>query len=66
MWLSGAKVKVYGKENIPKDEAVLFVGNHQSNFDIPLLLSSIDVPRGFIAKKRIRKMAYYKHVDEIY
>ncbi|MEG1003692.1 lysophospholipid acyltransferase family protein [Clostridium sp.] len=53
MWISGAKVKVYGKENIPKDEAVLFVGNHQSNFDIPLLLSSIDVPRGFIAKKEL-------------
>ena len=55
MWLSGAKVKVYGTENIPKDEAVLFVGNHQSNFDIPLLLSSIDVPRGFIAKKELEK-----------
>ena len=55
MWLSGAKVKIYGKENIPKDEAVLFVGNHQSNFDIPLLLSSIDVPRGFIAKKELEK-----------
>lgn len=55
MWLSGAKVKVYGTENIPKDEAVLFVGNHQSNFDIPLLLSSIDVPRGFITKKELEK-----------
>ena len=55
MWLSGAKVKVFGEENIPKDEAVLFVGNHQSNFDIPLIMSSIKVPKGFIAKKELEK-----------
>lgn len=55
MWLSGAKVKVFGEENIPKDEAVLFVGNHQSNFDIPLIISSIKVPKGFIAKKELEK-----------
>lgn len=55
MWLSGAKVKVFGEETIPKDEAVLFVGNHQSNFDIPLIMSSIKVPKGFIAKKELEK-----------
>lgn len=55
MWLSGAKVKVFGEENIPKDEAVLFVGNHQSNFDIPLIMSNIKVPKGFIAKKELEK-----------
>lgn len=55
IWLSGARVKVFGKENIPKDEAVLFVGNHQSNFDIPLILSNIDEPKGFIAKKELEK-----------
>lgn len=55
IWLSGARVKVFGKENIPKDKAVLFVGNHQSNFDIPLILSTIDEPKGFIAKKELEK-----------
>lgn len=55
MWLSGARLKVYGKENVPKDEAVLFVSNHQSNFDIPLIMSTIDVPKGFIAKKELEK-----------
>lgn len=51
--LSGAKVNVIGLENLPKNETVVFVSNHQSNFDIPLLLSSIDVPKGFIAKKEL-------------
>ena len=34
LFLSGVRTKVIGLENIPKDEPVLFVGNHKSNFDI--------------------------------
>ncbi|MDU4750067.1 MAG: lysophospholipid acyltransferase family protein, partial [Clostridium butyricum] len=55
MKLSGAKITVIGEENIPKDQTVLFIANHQSNFDIPLIMSSIDVPKGFIAKKELEK-----------
>ena len=50
---AGAKVNIIGLENLPKDQTVLFVSNHQSNFDIPLLLSTIDIPKGFIAKKEL-------------
>lgn len=53
MKISGAKVKVIGLDNIPKDKTILFISNHQSNFDIPLLLSTIDIPKGFIAKKEL-------------
>ncbi len=47
---TGSKVEVVGTENIPKDRTVLIVSNHQGNFDIPLLMSFIDIPKGFIAK----------------
>lgn len=47
---SGAKVTVSGQENVPKDVPVVFIANHQGNFDIPLLMSYIDKPKGFIAK----------------
>lgn len=53
-----ANIKVYGLENLPKDGAMLFVSNHQSNFDIPLLLSLIPVPKGFIAKKELGKVPF--------
>jgi 1-acyl-sn-glycerol-3-phosphate acyltransferase len=53
--IAGAKVNVVGLENLPKDQTVLFVSNHESNFDIPLLLSTIDIPKGFIAKKELEK-----------
>lgn len=53
MKMSGAKITVKGLENIPKDQTVLFIANHQSFFDIPLLMAVIDVPKGFIAKKEL-------------
>ncbi|MHB1393346.1 MAG: lysophospholipid acyltransferase family protein [Clostridia bacterium] len=54
--LAGARVKVIGAENIPIDRAVLFVSNHQGNFDIPILLGCIDKPKAFIAKVEMLKM----------
>ena len=53
--ISGNTVTVKGLENIPENRAVLFVGNHQSNFDIPILLGHIDKPKAFIAKIELEK-----------
>jgi 1-acyl-sn-glycerol-3-phosphate acyltransferase len=55
MKLSGCKVTITGMENIPQNKTVLFMSNHQSYFDIPLLMSAIDIPKGFIAKKELAK-----------
>jgi len=54
--LTGSKVTVVGEEKIPSDVPVVFVANHQSNFDIPLLLGYINKPKGFIAKAETEKM----------
>lgn len=51
--VAGANVNIIGLENLPKNQTVLFVSNHQSNFDIPLLLGTINIPKGFIAKKEL-------------
>ncbi|MDQ0427484.1 1-acyl-sn-glycerol-3-phosphate acyltransferase [Planomicrobium stackebrandtii] len=48
-------VSVTGLENLP-DGPVLFVSNHEGNFDIPVLLSAIPKPFGFISKKEVKKM----------
>lgn len=55
---SGAEVNVYGIENIPKDKNMLFVSNHQSNFDILLLLAYLPVPKGFVAKIEMLKFPF--------
>ena len=68
--LAGAKVNIVGLENLPSDQTVLFVSNHQSNFDIPLLLSCIDIPKGFIAKKELENWplisAWMKYINCIF
>lgn len=49
--ITGVSVTVKGQENIPADEAVLFVGNHRSFFDILLIYTLMKRPTGFVAKK---------------
>lgn len=68
--LSGSKVKVIGEENVPKDGSILFVSNHQSNLDIPILLGFIDKPKGFIAKEELEKFPllspWMKHLNCVF
>lgn len=54
--IAGINIKVEGLKNIDKNENIVFVSNHQSNFDIPILFSSLKMPIGFIAKKEIKKI----------
>ena len=58
--LSNVKVEVTGLENVPQDEAVLFVANHQSYFDIPAIMYSIPKPMGFVAKDDLGKIPFFK------
>lgn len=53
--ISGVHITVKGKENIPQDRAVLYVGNHRSYFDI--LVGYVTVPSltGFVAKKEMKR-----------
>mgnify|MGYP000697307710 CR=1 FL=1 len=56
------KVEVYaeGLENIPKDEAVLFVGNHRSDFDIVVGYRLLNNVTGFISKDNLAKIPTLK------
>lgn len=57
-FLSGVKLQVNGYENIPKDRAVLFVGNHTSYYDIIVTYPLMQRPTGYIAKKEIKKIPF--------
>lgn len=54
--LAGVKVELHGAENLPNDKNVLFIGNHQGNFDIPIYLSQMPMLIGFISKIEIEKI----------
>jgi 1-acyl-sn-glycerol-3-phosphate acyltransferase len=53
---AGVDFVVKGKENIPENEAVIYVPNHQGIFDMPALILNTPTPCGFIAKKELQKV----------
>lgn len=57
-FISGIKLEVNGYENIPNNEAVLFIGNHTSFYDIIVTYPLMKRPTGFIAKKEIQKIPF--------
>jgi 1-acyl-sn-glycerol-3-phosphate acyltransferase len=55
--MTGARVEVHGLERFPRDaQRLCVVSNHQSLFDIPLLVGYLPVKLGFIAKKELGRI----------
>jgi len=53
MKISGIQLMVKGKENVPKNEPVIFVANHNSHLDIGCLCAALPVNLHFIGKKEL-------------
>ena len=58
--VSGVQVTVEGRENIPRDNAVLYVGNHRSYFDILVGYTTVPGLTGFVAKKEMLRYPLLK------
>lgn len=56
LFLAGTSVTVLGEENVPKDEPVLYIGNHRSYFDIVMTYVRVPRPTGYIAKVEMQKI----------
>lgn len=54
--ISGVKIDCRGQENIPTDEAVLYVSNHRSYFDIIITYTLLPGPTGYVAKMEMQKI----------
>ena len=54
--LAGIKITVIGEENVPTDEAVLYVANHRSMADIVVTYARCPRLTGFVAKKGVDKV----------
>lgn len=55
LFFAGTTVIVRGEENVPKEEPVLYIGNHRSYFDILITYVRVPRPTGYIAKKEMLK-----------
>ena len=56
LFLCGTKLTVIGEENVPKDQPVLYIANHQSYFDIVVSYSRCPGLTGYIAKDGLEKV----------
>ncbi len=53
LFLSNTKVDVKGAENIPPGKPAVFMANHQSDFDIFIVLAHVPVQFRWLAKKEL-------------
>lgn len=62
--LAGANISILGIDHVRglRKEAVLFVGNHKSYIDIPLLARYIPFPVSFVAKLALKKVPLISQV----
>ena len=58
-WIGGVKLELRGWENLPEAirserQPVIFMSNHESNLDPPVLISALPVPAVYISKKELK------------
>lgn len=61
IFISGVRLTVIGEEHVPRDEAVLYVPNHQSYFDIIITYARCPGLTGFVAKNSMLKVPILSH-----
>jgi 1-acyl-sn-glycerol-3-phosphate acyltransferase len=59
LWISGIKVRVHGLEHLDVGRSVIYMSNHQSNFDIPVFLSALPVQFRWLAKAELFKIPIF-------
>jgi 1-acyl-sn-glycerol-3-phosphate acyltransferase len=59
LFVSGIGVTVSGTENIAPGRSVIYMANHQSNFDIPVLLAKLPVQFRWVAKAELFKIPLF-------
>lgn len=56
---SGVRVKITGREHLPNGASAIYMSNHQSNYDIPVLLGRLPVQFRWLAKAELFKIPIF-------
>lgn len=54
LWCAGARLRVEGLEHVDPSRPIIYVSNHQSTLDIPVLFMALPVNLRFVAKKQLQ------------
>ncbi len=61
LWVSGIRVTVKGSSNLDPGKSYIYMVNHQSNADIPILLGRLPVQFRWLAKAELFKVPILSH-----
>ena len=56
LFLAGVRLARIGLEKVPDDQSVVYIINHRSFFDIPMIYAAARSPVGFISKKEVGRV----------
>lgn len=59
LWIAGVKVEVIGLENLSPNENYVYVANHCSGFDIPVVMANIPGQLRIVFKKELTKIPIF-------
>lgn len=59
LWLGGVRLKVVGVEHLPPQGPVVYMSNHQGNFDIPALFAGLPVQFRWLAKAELFRIPLF-------
>jgi len=57
--IAGVNLEVEGAELVPRDRPLIFMGNHQSNFDIMALFHAIPIRFNWLAKEELFRVPFF-------
>ncbi len=59
LWISGIKIELIGKEHLRPDESYVYVSNHVSMYDIPVVIKAIPGQMRIVFKKELAKIPIF-------
>jgi len=61
LWAAGIRLIVTGTEHLPGDRPLIFMGNHQSYFDVAVLFQATTLPFTWLAKEELFRIPVFGH-----
>ncbi|MFK5926833.1 MAG: lysophospholipid acyltransferase family protein [Desulfuromusa sp.] len=59
LFFAGLKVQVLGVENILYNRPAIYISNHQSNFDIPIIYAGLPIQFRWMAKQELFRIPFF-------
>ena len=64
LWLAGSSLTTDGRDNFEADRQYVFIANHLSNLDIPVMFLATEMPIRYLAKAELFKIPVLKQAME--